>query len=300
MFDLPYLGPYVAALRGLPVPGRRALLMGPLAGPLAVAACRLGAARATVLGEPESLRTLVDLARANGCDDRLEPLGNRPDRVDLPEPVDLLVASFDAGALPHGDPFDDLRLARDRFLAPGGHLVPRRATTWLLPVAAPARHGSISLEAEERLLEVDLSPLRRLRFNRPVPVDPDEVSSPWEPRPVQVLDLREGAVSGLDHRSEWAAPTPTTVHGLAAWTEWELDEGLVVGPARRTLFPAGRSLEVQPGDRLRLVLQATPSREGTVWSWGGDLGSARFRQCSLFGEPRRLAALMPSPEEQYA
>lgn len=84
------------------------------------------------------------MVRANGYAGRVTFMQAASDAVDLPEPVDVIVSDIH-GVLPLfcGSPTSVID-ARDRFLAPGGVLIPARDTVSVAVVNARRRTGARS------------------------------------------------------------------------------------------------------------------------------------------------------------
>jgi len=104
-------------------------------------AARAGARRVFLI-EPESVvHSALDVARRNGFGDRIEAFQGRLEDVTLPEKVDVIISVFTGNLLYSEDLLPSLYLARDRWLKPGGHLIPDRAELMLAPVAAGKLHA---------------------------------------------------------------------------------------------------------------------------------------------------------------
>jgi predicted RNA methylase len=95
-------------------------------------------AKRVYLVEPEPVVQLAkEIARANGLADRIVILEGRIEEVELPEQVDLIISVFTGNLLYSEDLLPSLFHARDRYLKPGGHLVPDFAELLLAPCRRP-------------------------------------------------------------------------------------------------------------------------------------------------------------------
>lgn len=104
-------------------------------GVLAVMALQAGAARVyAVDARPRALALAERLIRANGGADRIRLIQGDAAKVDLPEPVDVIVNELigDFGTDENIHPCV-AAIAR-KFLKPGGRILPERLTTCLTPV----------------------------------------------------------------------------------------------------------------------------------------------------------------------
>ena len=131
---------YARALAAAITPDSVVLDLGAGTGVHGLMAARLGARR-VYLVEPEDIIALAEEnVRANGLQDVVRCIQGRVEDVTLPEPVDVIVSALTGNFLLTEDLLPVLFHARDRFLRPGGHLIPGAATMEVMPVTAEALH----------------------------------------------------------------------------------------------------------------------------------------------------------------
>ncbi|MGH9492953.1 MAG: 50S ribosomal protein L11 methyltransferase, partial [Terriglobales bacterium] len=131
------LAAYSAALRRAIRPESVALDLGCGAGIMTVLACRLGARRVYAIEPDDVIQVAREIARANGCEERIVFIQDVSTRATLPEPVDVIFSDL-RGVLPlYQRHIPSVADARRRFLAPGGVLIPKQDTVWAVPVEAP-------------------------------------------------------------------------------------------------------------------------------------------------------------------
>jgi SAM-dependent methyltransferase len=123
-------------------PGASVLDLGAGTGVWAVAAARLGARRVVAVEREAALVPVIEaLAREAGVAERVEVVRGDARRVQLRREFDVVVGelvgneAFEEGLVPV------FERARERFLRPGGVLVPERAALAAAPVRAPVRLG---------------------------------------------------------------------------------------------------------------------------------------------------------------
>jgi protein arginine N-methyltransferase 1 len=290
VLDEARLAAYRRALAATVRPGATVADVGAGCGVLAVLACRAGAGRVYAVEPDPILAVARDLAAANGCADRVVLVPGRAEEVELPERVELVVADL-RGTLPLQLPaLEALAVFTERWLAPGGTLVPRRDVVW----AAPCRHAGSLHRRAGRAQGVDLGPLAAAvadtwwRQDLPAaalvapPRRWNAVTYPW----------RTAALAG---RLAWSFGEPAPVHGLAAWFEAELAEGIGYSTAPgaagssygQAFFPFGRDLELEEGDALEVDLRANPAGGGFLWTWAarqrrGDEVLASVRHSTFY------------------
>ena len=131
---------YAQALAAAITPDSVVLDLGAGTGVHGLMAAHLGARR-VYLVEPEDIIALAEEnVRANSLQDVVRCIQGRIEDVTLPEPVDVIVSVLTGNFLLTEDLLPVLFHARDRFLRPGGHLIPGAATMEVVPVTAAALH----------------------------------------------------------------------------------------------------------------------------------------------------------------
>lgn len=295
---------YAAALERTVRPGSVVLDIGTGTGLMALLACRLGARRVFAVDPGDSIHLARAAARASGFADRIEFIQDVSTRVRLPERADVVVSDL-RGVLPlfeqHVASIAD---ARERLLAPGGVLVPRRDTLYAAPVEAEEAHRQITSPWDEHARGFDLSVPRRAALNTwtKVRVPPEQLLA--GARAWAVLDYHAVREPEVRATVEWTVARGGTMHGIAAWFHAELAEGVgfSTGPdAPETVygtafFPLLEPVPVDAGDAVTAELQARVIADDYVWVWntrveGGGRVKAEFRQSTFLSQPARPADL---------
>jgi predicted RNA methylase len=159
-------------------PGASVLDLGAGTGVWAVLAARLGAGRVVAVEREAVLVPVIEaLARESGVAHRVEVVQGDARRVRLPRAFDVIVSEmvgnegFEEGLVPV------LARARQRFLRPGGTLIPEQIALAAAPVKAPVSLGLtppflrpseiVPLAPSRTLLRVDL---RETRTGEPLPI----------------------------------------------------------------------------------------------------------------------------------
>ncbi len=257
------------ALRRHVTPGCSVLDLGAGSGVWAIAAARLGARRVVALEREPLLSALIErLAAENGVADRVEVVCADARRVRLRERFDVVVCElvgnrgFDEALVPI------LRRARERFLRPGGVLIPRavslRAAPGRLSPRPPTDAAGTSVKARRVFL---------LGRNLPLGLRPPLRFTPLAPAATLVrVDLRQALrepdLSRL--RARWRLRDARPLDAVAVWAHCELTQGISLSTLNThweaTLFPAapfrGR------GGWLELRLDFS----GPTWRWDLRLG----------------------------
>lgn len=126
-------------------PGHVVLDLGTGTGILAQWALEAGAARAYGLDVSASvLDTAVRRLGGAGFGERFRPVLGMSYGVELPERVDVVISETLGNLVDNESCVPILADARERFLKPGGVLLPGRAQSYLAPVAAERAHAALA------------------------------------------------------------------------------------------------------------------------------------------------------------
>jgi PqqD family protein of HPr-rel-A system len=236
-----------------------------------------------------------EIARANGVADRVRFLQKKADEVELPEQVDVIVSDM-AGALPlFREHLPSVIAARDRFLKPGGALIPRHDRLFCAPVSSPALYASI-VEPWDAVPDVDFGPAREMALHSMYPrrVTPEDLAG--EPRVWGELDYATVSSPNVAGSVEW--PISSTVHAIALWFETTLYDGITSssGPwspqsvHATMLLPLARPLD---GSVLHLSLDMTLAAGYYVTTWqAGTDQTEGLRQSTFLADPRSSSSLL--------
>lgn len=297
--DTPRMQAYSAALRRAVKSDSVVLDLGCGPGVFALLACQLGARRVFAVEPNNVIQLAREAARANRFDDRIEFFPRLSTEITLPERADVIISDL-RGVLPwyerHISAIVD---ARNRFLAPGGTLIPRRDVLWAAIVEAPDRYDEIIGPWQPNGL--DLSAAQRVVTNtwRKTRIKADELLV--QPSCWTTVDYYEIQNSSVHGEMVWQMTRPGTAHGLAVWFDAELiDEiGFSNHPGNveliygNGLFPFSAPVEVVEGDRIQVKLSADFIRDDYVWRWDTDFFAAgesvtpkaSLKQSTFFGVP---------------
>lgn len=302
--DKPRMDAYVAALRRTVKPGSVVLDLGCGPGVFALLACQFGARRVFAV-EPDNVIELArEAAKANGFSNQIEFFQSLSTDIELPERADVIISDL-RGVLPwYQQHIPSIIDARNRFLAPGGTLIPRRDVLWAAVVDAPDRYEEIV--GPWRSNGLDLSAATRVITNswRKTRIKADELLV--EPLCWAKLDYREIQSPDISAEIVWQASRSGTAHGVAVWFDSELDDeiGFSNHPGSpeliygNGLFPFSRPVEVVEGDRICLTFRADHVDNDYVWRWNTEFFAGEsatpkvsFKQSTFFGVPLSLSAV---------
>ena len=299
---------YVHALKSAVKDGSVVLDLGAGTGIMSLLACRFGASRVYAVEPADAVFTGMKISDGNGYADRIQFIQDMSLRVDLPETVDVIVSDL-RGTTPmlqHHIP--SVIDARERFLAPGGVLIPQSDLLFMSVVESDRNYRTVREPWQYNELDFDLSACNRVVSNnmyRWIPASDLRLLTP----PVQWGRLDYASIQSPDVEAE-ASLTITEsgmAHGLVVWFDTTLFDGfgfsnhpgeteLVYGSS---FLPFERPVQLQAGDTVRVVISVKLGAEDYNWTWNTDIypatsgvaAKASFRQSTFFGYPLSLDKL---------
>lgn len=259
------------ALAAAVSPSAVVLDLGTGLGTFSILACMHGCARAVAV-EPGSVIALArEHALASGFADRIEFLQARATEIELPERVDVIVSDL-SGALPlFEDHLVSVIHTRDRFLKPGGTLIPQRDRLMCAPVRSiPDPWSAVP--------GIDFTAARTMALSEPQAqhVEPADLAA--EPRCWAELDYATIATPDVTGSAEWAS-VDGEVQGFALWFESTLHGEITYssGPWFPESVHATMVLPLleplRATNALRLTIEATHAGGRYVVRWRAGSGA---------------------------
>jgi len=269
---------YERALREVVTPGSVVLDVGTGTGILAVMAARLGARRVHAVESMPVGGMATALAQANGVADRV--VVHRGDIRDMApvEPVDLLISEFMGRWVLDDQMLGAMQVAVERWLAPGGRVLPQRVDMYAAPVTM---NWFEPLDVwRSPLLGLDLTPLydRALHHCYGAGLAPPSLLA--QPSLYQSLDSRSLSVenTAFDQVLQWDDLRGGVLRGIGGWFDAVLTNNVTLStvPGVQThwsqyFFPID-PVVTQAGDRLMARIWLT--MQG-MWRWAGELQRGR-------------------------
>jgi protein arginine N-methyltransferase 1 len=274
------MDPYAYALKRAVGPDSVVLDIGAATGIHALLAAKFGARKVYAVESNDAIHVARELAIANGFPEQIEFIQGISTQVTLSEQADVIVSDL-RGALPlFGNHIPSIVDARQRHLAPGGMLIPRRDTLWVALVEAPLAYRDL-VRPWELPYGLDMDYAKRTALNS----WSDENSDTIRERDL-LMDSQIWAI--LDYTSITDPNVGTsnivaeatrdgTAHGLLIWFDAEITEGLGFsnGPQEqrfaevygRGFFPLLEPVAVEAGDAITLAIEASYTDGDYDWHW---------------------------------
>lgn len=284
-----------AAIEAVVRPGDVVLDVGSGTGVLAFFAARAGARRVFAVERSPMAGLARRLAADNGLADVVEVLRSDLEAVELPEPVDVIVSELVSKSF-IGQRMERLvGTARDRWLKPGGRIVPARVEGRLAPAEAAEAWTALRFP-DAALHGLDFTAADFVALNVPAGARLAGDALLAAPAPAYAYDAHATPIdAGLEARLAWTATRRGTLHGFYGTLWMELAEGVILESQPATLpswdnlfLPLPEAVEVGPGDAIELGVRAEhPPETDPIWQWRTGVAApdgarrAEFRQASF-------------------
>jgi protein arginine N-methyltransferase 1 len=267
------LDQYARAIASRVGQGSTVVDLGAGSGILSFLACRAGAQRVYAIEAGDALSFAERLAEACGLRDRIDFIRKPSTQVVLPERVDVIVADIHDTFGLQQNGLGALIDARDRFLKPGGSLIPSTIQLLAAPVEAADLYRKTVDVWQQRIHGVDLSPLRAVAAHQPnaARFEPGQLLAP--PAELATIDLTGVDALHVGGTTTGRTTRDGTVHGVCGCFVTTLAEGIVMGNVpgnsnttnfAQAFFPLETPVLVHEGDCLSIGIHTF---DGTVARW---------------------------------
>ncbi len=267
---------YRRALTQVVKPGHVVLDMGAGTGILSIFAARAGARKVFAVERTDITAVARRIIASNHLEDRIEVMQSDLEDVDLPEQVDVILSEWMGGLGVDENMLAPLVIARDRWLKPGGIIVPGRVTAMLAPAHV--------LDLEEGLDHwrsrphgVDLSVIAGITANETFATQAELELDDLIAKP-QIMWTHDAYTCSLEEadrsfqtKLRFEAARDGKISGFATWFTADMAEGITLtnavgAPAThwgRLLFPITETIAVAKGTRIEVELRCEPSAPGS-------------------------------------
>ncbi len=274
------------AIRDTVRPGDVVLDLGAGTGILSLFAAQAGAARVYAVERSPIARFAETLIRQNGFQDHIEVIEGDIRQIRLPSKVDVIVSEWLGAFGVDENMLAPLLLARDRWLLPGGRMVPFSVTAWLAPLFYSELDDEFQFWNGHRY-ELDLGLIARAAVNEVYIAEPNTVSElAAEPAPLWTTDVRSEsfrrALLPFRRRVRFRAARKTRLNSLTTWFTAELGEKLSLTnqPGAKThwarfILPLLKTHHLPAGAEVDAAFYCFPTdSELAHFAWSVKVGDA--------------------------
>ena len=265
---------YRDAIKEMVSPGDIVVDIGTGTGILSFFACQANAKRVYAIEESSMINLARSLSRRNRFDDRIVLINKLSTEVELSEKADLLITeTLGTFALDE----NILRYVidgRNRFLKPGGKLIPSGIKLFLSAVESSEAYKYVSFW-DENPYKLDFEPARIEAAKTPYEFmfNPSELLS--EPIMLQDYDLYTTNETGFEKILSFTINRNGIMHGWAGWFEARLSPNILISTApdkpkthwKQMYFPSIVPVRVIQGETVKLKIKAASKENATYWGW---------------------------------
>ncbi|WP_287128832.1 methyltransferase domain-containing protein [Candidatus Cyanaurora vandensis] len=259
-------------------------------GVLGLLAAQLGAKRVYLVEPEDVLGVAADFVRTQGRQAQVVCRQGWIETTPLPEPVDVLVSVFTGNFLLEEDLLPLLFLARDRYLKPGGRMIPDRAVMVAVPVSAPRLHAEEVAIWSEPHLGLDLQAGRayasqQIYYERKHLAQAQYLA---QPLPLWELDLTTAQDTHCQVEVTYPITADGLCHGWCGWFDLRLGDWLSTSPKDPPLHWSAAFLPLDPpiavtvGEEVTFRLVRPPQG---CWSWEVQTTTTHRRHSTFLGLP---------------
>ncbi|PON68179.1 Protein arginine N-methyltransferase [Parasponia andersonii] len=247
-------------------------------GILSIFCAQAGAKRVYAVDASEIALQANEVVKANNLSDTVIVLHGRVEDVIIDEEVDVIISEWMGYMLLYESMLGSVIVARDRWLRPGGLILPSHATLYMAPVTHLERYSE-SIDFWRNVYGIDMSAMlplaKQCAFEEPcVETIVGENILTW-PHVVKHIDcyaVTIGELESVSTRYNFKSMMRAPLHGFAFWFDVEFN-GSVISPINsHAPSPLTETHPVDGSQRKKrsnpneaLVLSTAPEDPPTHW-----------------------------------
>ena len=253
-------------------------------------AARYGAQKVYMVEPASIIEITKKLTHSNHLSGQIECIPGTIEEIELPERVDMITSVFTGNFLLTEDLLPSLFYARDKYLRPGGKLIPDRAKMEVVPVSAPEYYAEYVDIWNKPSQDLYFDPVRRFAANSLYTDSPEHRKADFVSAPVELLDLdlMEATDASCQSRIEVEVLQDGICHGWLGWFDMRLgDYWLSTSPKcasthwSQVFLPLSDPLNIKKGDTLSFELIRP---EFGDWSWSTGYHGKYQRNSTFFSQ----------------
>ena len=260
-------------------------------GTLGLMALSAGAKKVYLVEPASVIDTTRMVIKANGLSERVECISGKIEEIELPEKVNVITSVFTGNFLLSEDLLPSLFYARDKFLLPGGSLIPDLAKMIVVPVSAPKYYAKHIDCWSDSLQNIDFSIVRKFAANSIYPYNSKKGDAEFLSEPIEILELdfMKAKEAACRSNSEVEIIQDGTLHGLVGWFDAKVGDNCMSTSPRseqmhwsQLFLPLAEPISVKKGDKVFFELNRPEFGE---WSWIVEADGKRQKHSTFLSEP---------------
>ena len=266
---------YRRAIAAVVRPGDEVLDVGTGSGLLALFACQAGASRVVAVERTGIVAMARKIIARSEHASRIEIVHGDARELELPRRVAVVLSELVSKAVFGQRHHETIALCRERFLAPGGRMVPEHVALVAAPFDAEAVFAGTCFPPPDRY-GIDFTAAERALRDEPFSAALPAGGALSKPQTVHAVDsLTVTGPVRLDVTARFAVERAGTLHGLGLWFDARLAPGVELsnrppglGSWDQLFLPLRQATPVEPGFAVELRLGcAHPEATEPIWSW---------------------------------
>lgn len=260
-------------------------------GILSIFAAQAGAKKVYAVERSPVAQAAKEIIASNDLSDQITVIQGEMEALDLPEKVDIIVSEWLGGYGVDENLLPIVIQARDRWLKPGGVMIPGTTTSWMVPAFDQYLQDDIGFWYSQPY-GVDLSVVGDDAQQRTESschhIKPEDIAC--EAQQMWTVDSHtcsEAEASGVfEAKLEFISACEGEINVLAAWFDTKSAKTVRLSNAPdcpdthwgRTVFPLGKTVWVEQGTRIKVHFVHEPHGKGhSNAKWSVEIDDYRFQ-----------------------
>ncbi|KAG0502133.1 hypothetical protein HPP92_002205 [Vanilla planifolia] len=242
--------------------------------------CALAGARKVYAVEASEIAVQAnEVVKANNLSEKVIVLHEKIENVTIEEKVDVIISEWMGYMLLYESMLSSVILARDRWLKPGGLILPSHATLYMAPVTHSERYHE-SIDFWRNVYGIDMSvilPLaKQCAFEEPSieTISAENILSwPFVVKGIDCYTVTAQELESITTRYRFASMLRAPLHGFAFWFDVEFSDPASFPTHFNSFITSGSSTSTHlstqrtnlANSNKKLLLSTAPEEEPTHW-----------------------------------
>ncbi len=249
-------------------------------GVLSLQACAAGAARVYAIEIDAVANLIPDIANTNGFADRIVAYKGVSFEIDLPERVDIVIASMLDSFGVDSNLLEVVIDARRRLLKPGGTIIPSALQLSVCPIEVTSFYEENVARWSQPRFGFSFGDARRFAANQRLCTRIQRESLLATPKSSDQIELLFVESAAVSFDVDFLIERIGVFHGFAGWFDATMAAGVRCGnspldahalPWALSIFPVEHPVPVQPGYTVKARIRAVTFQREITWVWNAQI-----------------------------